>query len=165
MNSDIRNTLVELDGEIERKKVGVGVIVRRQGKVLLGKRRGSIGAGTWAFPGGGLGMHSRIDRFAIMLERPEIGALRELLEETGLQGKNPQIVGRTEVFNDELNQDLISIFVLVDIDENEQPKVLEPHRCEEWGWFYWNHLPYPLFQPLQALVSSGYVPPDVLQTA
>ena len=33
-----------------RPKVGVGVIVRKDGKILLGKRRNAHGDGTWSFP-------------------------------------------------------------------------------------------------------------------
>ena len=33
-------------------KVGVGVFIVRNGKVLLGKRKGSHGEGLWALPGG-----------------------------------------------------------------------------------------------------------------
>jgi 8-oxo-dGTP diphosphatase len=32
-------------------RVGVGVLVVRNGRVLLGQRQGSHGAGTWALPG------------------------------------------------------------------------------------------------------------------
>ncbi len=54
--------------------VGVGVIVIRNGGILLGKRIGSHGAGTWALPGGHLEYAERI----------EDCAAREVLEETGL---------------------------------------------------------------------------------
>lgn len=39
---------------MENPKVGIAVIVKRDNKVLLGKRIGSHGANTWAFPGGHL---------------------------------------------------------------------------------------------------------------
>ena len=35
-------------------RVGIGVIILKDGKVLLGKRKGSHGAGEYAFPGGHL---------------------------------------------------------------------------------------------------------------
>ena len=35
-------------------RVGVGVIVQRDGRILLGKRLGAHGEGTWALPGGHL---------------------------------------------------------------------------------------------------------------
>lgn len=41
------------EGPVEPQvKSGVGVIVCKGHKVLVGKRRGSHGAGAWAFPGG-----------------------------------------------------------------------------------------------------------------
>ena len=60
---------------IERyPRVGVGVLVVRDGHLLLGQRRGSHGAGTWALPGG----HLERGEDAVACGR------RELLEETGL---------------------------------------------------------------------------------
>lgn len=35
-------------------RIGVGVLIFRDGKLLLGKRRGSHGAGDWSAPGGHL---------------------------------------------------------------------------------------------------------------
>jgi len=34
-----------------RPKVGVGIMIIKNGKVLLGKRKGSHGAGQYAWPG------------------------------------------------------------------------------------------------------------------
>ena len=39
---------------MERPKVGVGVIVLKDNKVLFQKRKGAHGEGTWSFPGGHL---------------------------------------------------------------------------------------------------------------
>src|SRR5690606_15020688 len=55
-------------------RVGLGVLIVRDGLVLLGERRGPHRGGTWAPPGGHL-------EFG---ETPEEGAARETREETGL---------------------------------------------------------------------------------
>jgi 8-oxo-dGTP diphosphatase len=59
-------------GEI---KVGAGLIILRQGKVLLGFRLSKHGNGVWAFPGG----HVEFG------ESPQQAIIREAYEETGLR--------------------------------------------------------------------------------
>ena len=58
----------------QRPKVGVGVLIVSGSSVLLGKRRGSAGAGTWATPGGHLEFGESWAQCAV----------REVQEETGL---------------------------------------------------------------------------------
>lgn len=60
--------------EQERPKVGVGVIILKGGKILLGERIASHGAGSYAIPGG----HMEFG------ESFEDTARREAQEETGL---------------------------------------------------------------------------------
>lgn len=44
--------------------VGVAVIVKRGGKILLIKRQGSHGAGTWAPPGGHIDFGESVEETA-----------------------------------------------------------------------------------------------------
>ncbi len=44
--------MLEENAEVQRPKVGVGVMILKDGKVLLAKRKGSHGNGEFAFPGG-----------------------------------------------------------------------------------------------------------------
>ncbi len=39
-----------------RTKVGVGILLIQDGKILMGKRKSSHGEGRWAPPGGHLGV-------------------------------------------------------------------------------------------------------------
>ena len=61
------------------------VVVDARDRVLLVKRSVEPKTGYWCLPGGFLEVH----------ETPEEGALRELLEETGLLGKITRLLGVT----------------------------------------------------------------------
>jgi 8-oxo-dGTP diphosphatase len=39
-----------------------------------------------------------------------------------------------------------------------EPQVLEPDKCEAWGWFAWDDLPQPLFLPIRNLLRQGFRP-------
>ena len=58
----------------ERPKVGIGVLIVKDGKILLGERIGAHGSGLFALPGGHL-------EFGETFEET---ARREVEEETGL---------------------------------------------------------------------------------
>jgi 8-oxo-dGTP diphosphatase len=125
---------------------GVGVLVVRDGKVVLGRRLATHGYGTWSLPGG----------------KPEPGespqecALRELQEETGLQGRGARVVAST------LDGFATSRWVFrtrfVEVDAAGEPEALEPEKTGAWSWFDWHRLPRPLFQPVLSLIAAGYEP-------
>ena len=45
----------------QRPKIGVGVIVNKDNKVLLLQRKNAHGEGTWCFPGGHLEFNEEIE--------------------------------------------------------------------------------------------------------
>jgi 8-oxo-dGTP diphosphatase len=126
--------------------VGVSAIVVRDGRVLLGCRRGAHGAGTWAFPGG------KPDPG----EDPRETVRRELLEETGLNARAIDPVGWTSDLFEDANLHYVTLHYLVDAEG--ESSVREPDKVHGWGWFAWSDLPQPLFAPAASLVASGWRP-------
>ncbi|MCX6773567.1 MAG: NUDIX hydrolase [Candidatus Micrarchaeota archaeon] len=136
-----------------RPLVGVSVVLVRGNKVLLGKRKGSsngLGIGTWSFGGGHL-------EFG---ESPEECGRRELLEETGLEASNFRFLTITNDVFPEYGKHYITLFVLADYVSGEA-RNLEPEKCEKWEWFEWNHLPEPLYLPLNNFVKKGIDPTKI----
>jgi 8-oxo-dGTP diphosphatase len=128
-------------------RIGVGVIVQRDGRVLVGLRRGAHGAGSWALPGGLLEFGETV--FAC--------AHREVREETGLAIRDlsagPWV--STVFADDGLHH--VTLFVVARAEEGDAER-REPHKCDEWRWCAWDALPRPLFAPLDALRSLGFEP-------
>lgn len=124
-------------------RVGVGVLVIQDGKLLLGKRKNAHGEGDWSAPGGHLAFG----------ESPAECAARELLEETGVQAKAISNGPWTNDFFEVENRHYITVFQIV-TEFSGQPKVMEPHKSEVWRWFDLNDLPTPLFRPLVNLMAQ-----------
>jgi len=126
--------------------LGVSAIVTRDGAVLLGRRRGAHGAGTFAFPGG------KPDPG----EHPSDTVRRELFEETGLTARTVTPTAWTsDVFTD-ANLHFVTLHHLVDADG--EPEVREPDKVESWDWYAWDALPVPLFAPAASLLAGGWRP-------
>lgn len=132
---------------MERPQVGVAVIIEQDGKMLLLKRKGAHGEGTWAPPGGHLEFGESLEECAV----------RETLEETGIFIGDVQFVAITnDVFEAE-QKHYVTVWVEA-THTSGQATVAYPDKVEEVAWVPWNALPEPLFIPFQNLLSGRHYP-------
>ncbi len=128
--------------ENERPKVGIGIIVVRNGKILIGERTGNHGSGTFMIPGGHL-------EFGESFEET---ARREVEEETGL--KNIEIRGVISLTNDiAYNKHYVSIGILAESREGE-PYNAEPEKSQNWKWYDKDSLPDNIFIPSRKAIDN-----------
>lgn len=128
-------------------QVGVGVLILREGKILLGRRLGSHGADSWAPPGGHLDFGESVEECA----------RREVLEETGLTLGAVRRAPYTNDFFPAVGNQYVTLFVVAEWAGGE-PELREPTKCAGWEWFEWSKFPEPLFLPVQTLRGQGFRP-------
>lgn len=130
-------------------RAGVGIIMLKDNKVLLGKRNDDPekadselrGEGRWTCPGGKIGFGEKITE----------AAKREILEETDIKAKDLQLISVTnEIVPD---KHFVTLGFLCKDFEGE-PKVVEPEEIVEWKWFPINKLPKPIFLPSEKLINN-----------
>lgn len=131
--------------------IGVGVMILKDNKILLGKRHDNPekadselhGEGTWTMPGGGL-------EFG---EEFEYGAAREVEEETGIKinKKDLQLVSVTNDFNGDAH--FVTVGFLCE-DFEGKPKAREPDEITQWDWFSLDELPEPMFPPSKKIMKN-----------
>lgn len=106
----------------EMPKVGIGVMIfNGDGHILLAKRKGSHGAGEYAFPGGHLEFG---ESFADC-------AIRETREEAGVEIEDVNFMYLANILKYGGKH-----YVHVGLKANwvkGDPQVLEPEKSEEWG--------------------------------
>ena len=123
-------------------KVGVGVMIFKGGKILLGKRKGAHGDGEYAFPGGHLEY----------TESFEDCARREVGEECGIKIKNIQfqLLANLTMY---APKHYVHVGLLAEWESGE-PELLEPERSESWGWYDLDELPQPRFATCELAIKS-----------
>lgn len=127
--------------EHERPKIGIGVMVVRDGKVLLHKRKNSHGAGEYSSPGGHLEY----------MESFEDCARREAKEEADIEIENVRFL-----FLANLKRYAPKHYVHIQLAadwKSGEPKTMEPEKCEGWEWFSIDELPSPRFSMLEQAVA------------
>lgn len=109
---------------MERPKIGLGVIIIKDGKVLLGKRKNAHGEGTWCPPGGHL-------EFG---ESWEECARRETEEEAGIKIKDVRFATATNDINGEEGTHYVTVVMVAKFNSGEV-RIMEPEKCDGWEWF------------------------------
>jgi len=121
-------------------RVGIGVMIVKDNKVLLSKRLSSHGAGEFAFPGGHL---EYMESFADC-------ARRETREECGIEIDNIRFQFLLNLVK-YAPKHYVHIALLADWKAGE-PTVLEPDKAESWGWYELDKLPRPLFGTVERAI-------------
>lgn len=115
-------------------KVGVGVMIMKNDKVLLAKRKGSHGEGEYAFPGGHLEDYESFDDCA----------RRETLEECGVKITNVRFQYLANVIS-YTPKHYVHVGLIADWNSGD-PQLLEPNKADSWDWYELDRLPQPLFK-------------------
>ena len=114
------------EGPYRNPSLAVDAIAQRDGtrgtQVLLITRGFPPWEGRLAFPGG----------FVEMGEDPETAVLRELREETGIEGSNPELFAVRGSPNRDPRNHIVSIFYLVRVDSGSIPVAGDDARYAEW---------------------------------
>jgi 8-oxo-dGTP diphosphatase len=131
----------------EKPRVGTAIIITKGDKVLLMKRRGPHGTGTWSTPGGHLDFG----------ETPETCAAREAKEEVGLEVVDIRFRSVTNDLFEASGRHYITLWM--EGKPVGEPFIASKREVEEIGWFAWDALPKPLFLPLENLVNENSYPP------
>jgi len=126
-------------------KAGAGgiIIATDTNRVLLGLRSSAVEQpGTWAGFGGAIDSH----------ENPDIAALREIKEETGINDSSITNVIKSYVYNDPKTGFTYTNYIV------EVNREFKPHlnwENEDAKWFSLNDLPNELHFGLVALLNSS----------
>lgn len=128
--------------EKERPKVGIGALVMRDGKVLIGKRLGGHGSGTYMIPGGHL-------EFG---ESFEDCAKRETEEECGL--KDLEVKGLVSLGNNIVyEKHYVGIGILLESKVGD-PYNAEPEKSCDWEWYDPENIPENMFLESKKVIKN-----------
>ena len=122
-------------------KVGIGVIILDDNRVLLGHRAhdsqdtgGIYEPDSWTLPGGK-------QEFAETIIE---GARRETKEETNLDVDDLVVIGASDDFGPDKHYVTIHVLARKHVGE---VTVCEPDKIDEWRWFDLDHLPNNVYSP------------------
>ena len=129
-------------------KVGVGVMIIDDNKILLGHRSstrkdtgGIFEPDTWTLPGGKQEYEETVYEAAI----------REVKEETNLKIKNPIVFSVSDDFQSDRH------FVTIEMIAKEYSgklKIMEPTKEDDWQWFDLDNLPENIYSPSRVFIEK-----------
>lgn len=121
--------------EQQRPKVGVGIFILKDGKLLLGKRlsKDNHGDGEYCGPGGHLEFGESLEECAV----------RETREEVGIEIQNVRFLCLSSILAWP-GKHYVDIGMIADWQSGD-PKVLEPDVRADWSWYSLENLPQPMF--------------------
>lgn len=126
----------------QRPAVGVGVLIFKDGRILLGRRKNAHGEGEYA----GLGGHLEY------MESIEECARREMKEEAGIEADNVRFLCITNL-RTYAPKHYIDVGFAADWKEGE-PEVREPEKTESWGWYELDNPPSLLFGAVKNYIEA-----------
>ena len=111
------------------------------------RRKGKLGGGDWALPGGHLEFGESFEECAS----------REVLEETGIRlERAPTFAYAINTVFPDSAAHYVTIFMRADVPVDTTPQLLEPEKCEGWEWCAADAVPRPTFLPLAKLLDGGF---------
>jgi len=118
-----------------RPKVGIGLLIIKEGSILLGQRKSSHGVGEFGGPGGHLEQNESFEECI----------LRELAEEAGaeIKVKNLRFLCVTNLMKYPPKH-YVDIGMVAEWKAGE-PHVAEPHKLVSWNWYPMDDVPEKLF--------------------
>lgn len=132
-----------MNGQI---KVGIGVLILVDNKILLGHRIGKdtggiYEPGSWCLPGG------KQEYGETFFE----GAAREVEEETSLRISGLELFGAADDIA--ADRHFVTLWVLARSCEGIA-RVTEPDKQDEWRWFDVNGLPEKIYGPSEKFIRA-----------
>ena len=122
-------------------RVGVGVMIVRDGRVLMAKRVGGQRAGWYGWIGGKLEFGETL----------QACARREAREEAGIEITRLRLLCLSTIIVDD--QHWVDVEFLADIASGE-PHTSAPDEIDGWTWYPIEQLPAPIFEPAQRALEA-----------
>ena len=129
-------------------KIGIGVIILDDNKVLLGHRSikrkdtgGIFEPDTWTLPGG----KQEVDETILEC------AKREAKEETNLDIDELEVFGADDDIQP--NKHFVTLYVTA-LNYSGELKIMEPDKEDKWEWFELNNLPDNLYSPSEKAIKT-----------